>query len=213
MRDDRDDDLGQQLGKVENDEIEIEFVDVDNGSAAVEEPAPSTDLAAVAGESADEDKVAKLQAELDQVRDVYLRKLAEFDNFRKRVEREREESRRLGAEDFIRDLLPVIDNFERALQHTNDESGAFRQGVEMIAKQLGDTLARRGVAEINPIGQIFDPERHEAVQRVEDPSQPPGTVSVVMAKGYMAGDRLLRPALVGVTVAVQGGGAAAGGDS
>jgi molecular chaperone GrpE len=213
MRDDRDADLGPQLEKIHNDEIEIEFVDVDDGSAVAEEPAPSMDLAAVAGESADEDKVAKLQGELDHVRDVYLRKLAEFDNFRKRVEREREESRRLGAEDFIRDLLPVIDNFERALQHTKDESGAFRQGVEMIAKQLGDTLARRGVVEINPIGQIFDPERHEAVQRVQDPSQPPGTVSVVMAKGYMAGDRLLRPALVGVTMVVQGGGDAAGGDS
>jgi molecular chaperone GrpE len=213
MRDDRDGDLGPQLGKVDNDEIEIEFVDVDDRPTAAEEPAPSTDLSAVEDEPADEDEVAKLQAELDRVRDVYLRKLAEFDNFRKRVEREREETRRLGAEDFIRDLLPVIDNFERALQHTNDESGAFRQGVEMIAKQLGDTLARRGVVEINPIGQIFDPERHEAVQRVEDPSQPPGTVSSVMAKGYMAGDRLLRPAIVGVTVAVQGRGDAAGGDS
>jgi molecular chaperone GrpE len=198
---------------VDDGEIEIEFVDVDDGSPVAEEPAPSTDLAAVAGEAAADDQVEKLQAELDHVRDVYLRKLAEFDNFRKRVEREREESRRLGAEDFIRDLLPVIDNFDRALQHTNDESGAFRQGVEMIAKQLGDTLARRGVVEINPIGQIFDPERHEAVQRVEDPSRPPGTVSIVMAKGYLAGERLLRPALVGVTVAVQGEGDAAGGDS
>jgi len=213
MRDDRDDDLGPHLDRVDNSEIEIEFVDVDDGSAAVEEPASSADLEAVAGEPGDEDKLAKLQCELDHVRDVYLRKLAEFDNFRKRVEREREEGRRLGAEDFIRDLLPVIDNFERAMQHTHDESGAFRQGVEMIAKQLGDTLARRGVVEINPIGQIFDPERHEAVQRVEDPSQPPGTVAVVMAKGYMAGDRLLRPALVGVTTVVQGRGDAGGGDS
>ncbi len=213
MRDDRGHDLDPQIGKVDDGEIEIEFVDVDDGSPVAEEPAPSTDLAAVAGESAADDQVEKLQAELDHVRDVYLRKLAEFDNFRKRVEREREESRRLGAEDFIRDLLPVIDNFDRALQHTNDESGAFRQGVEMIAKQLGDTLARRGVVEINPIGQTFDPERHEAVQRVEDPSQPPGTVSIVMAKGYLAGERLLRPALVGVTVAVQGEGDAAGGDS
>jgi molecular chaperone GrpE len=213
MRDDRGHDLDPQIGKVDDGEIEIEFVDVDDGSPVAEEPAPSTDLAAVAGEAAADDQVEKLQAELDHVRDVYLRKLAEFDNFRKRVEREREESRRLGAEDFIRDLLPVIDNFDRALQHTNDESGAFRQGVEMIAKQLGDTLARRGVVEINPIGQTFDPERHEAVQRVEDPSQPPGTVSIVMAKGYLAGERLLRPALVGVTVAVQGEGDAAGGDS
>ncbi len=213
MRDDREHDLDPQIGKVDDGEIEIEFVDVDDGSPVAEEPAPSTDLAAVAGEAAADDQVEKLQAELDHVRDVYLRKLAEFDNFRKRVEREREESRRLGAEDFIRDLLPVIDNFDRALQHTNDESGAFRQGVEMIAKQLGDTLARRGVVEINPIGQIFDPERHEAVQRVEDPSRPPGTVSIVMAKGYLAGERLLRPALVGVTVAVQGEGDAAGGDS
>ena len=85
------------------------------------------------------------------MRDVYLRKLAEFDNFRKRVERERDENRQAGAEDFIAELLPVIDNFDRALQHSGDDSGAFREGVEMISKQLTDLLDRRGVAEINPV--------------------------------------------------------------
>ena len=77
---------------------------------------------------------------------------------------------------------------------------AFREGVEMISKQLNDILDRRGVAEINPVGQAFDPERHEAVQRVEESGHEPGTVAFVLLKGYMSGDKLLRPALVGVAV-------------
>jgi molecular chaperone GrpE len=136
------------------------------------------------------------------VRDIYLRKLAEFDNFRKRVEREREEHRQAGVEEMVRDLLPVLDNFERALQHAEDDSGAFHQGVEMIAKQLWDTLERRGVQEVNPVGLQFDPELHEAVQRVEDGQHPPGTVAWVMLKGYIMGNRLVRPAMVGVAVEV-----------
>jgi molecular chaperone GrpE len=144
--------------------------------------------------------VDQLKKELDHVRDVYLRKLAEFDNFRKRVEREREDVRLAGVEEIIRDLLPVLDNFERALQHAEDDSGAFLQGVEMIAKQLWDTLERRGVEEVNPVGRPFDPELHEAVQRVEDGRHPPGTVAWVMLKGYLMGERLIRPAMVGVAV-------------
>ncbi len=105
-----------------------------------------------------------------------------------------------GVEEMVRELLPVLDNFERALQHAEDDSGAFQQGVEMIAKQLWDTLERRGVREVNPVGQPFDPGLHEAVQRVEDGQHPPGTVAWVMLKGYTMGDRLVRPAMVGVAV-------------
>jgi molecular chaperone GrpE len=185
--------------------IEIEFIDqdgdepddgpVDNHGAEEE----SGDLIELAGAPVDED-ADQLKKELDHVRDVYLRKLAEFDNFRKRVEREREDVRLAGVEEIIRDLLPVLDNFERALQHAEDDSGAFLQGVEMIAKQLWDTLERRGVEEINPVGRPFDPELHEAVQRVEDGNHPPGTVAWVMLKGYLMGERLIRPAMVGVAV-------------
>jgi molecular chaperone GrpE len=186
-------------------EIEIEFVDqeVDEQNEekvkSHESEDESGDLIDLPGAPAEED-AENLKKELDQVRDIYLRKLAEFDNFRKRVDREREDVRLAGVEEIIRDLLPVLDNFERALQHAEDDSGALLQGVEMIAKQLWDTLERRGVKEVNPVGQLFDPELHEAVQRVEDGEHPPGTVAWVMLKGYIMGDRLVRPAMVGVAV-------------
>jgi molecular chaperone GrpE len=183
--------------KQPDDDIEIEFLDqeVDDQAAEVEPEGLEPE-----SETVVEEEAGQLKAELDHVRDIYLRKLAEFDNFRKRVEREREEVRLAGVEEMIRDLLPVLDNFERALQHAEDDSGAFLQGIEMIAKQLWDTLERRGVAEVNPVGQPFDPELHEAVQRVEDGQHPSGTVAWVMLKGYTMGDRLIRPAMVGVAV-------------
>ncbi len=203
-----DNDVPEQLGDLGDlgdDEIEIEFVDVDEDPIVIE---PEVDMeSAILGEESvaigDEsgsEKIAKLQTELDHVRDVYLRKLAEFDNFRKRVDRERDDLRQAALEDFIRELLPVVDNFDRALQHAEADSGAFHQGVEMIAKQLHDTLERKGVSEIDPLGESFDPLVHEAVQRIEGGQHPPGTVVSVMLKGYTLGDRLIRPAMVGVAV-------------
>jgi molecular chaperone GrpE len=182
-----------------DDDIEIEFLDQEADNHVIE-GAPEPEGLDPVPEPAVEEEAEQLKAELDHVRDIYLRKLAEFDNFRKRVEREREEHRLAGVEEMVRELLPVLDNFERALQHAEDDSGAFQQGVEMIAKQLWDTLERRGVQEVNPVGQPFDPELHEAVQRVEDSEHPPGTVAWVMLKGYTMGDRLVRPAMVGVAV-------------
>ena len=193
-----------------DDDIEIEFLDQESEHPEIEaepeglEPVP---------EPAVEEEAENLKAELDHVRDIYLRKLAEFDNFRKRVEREREEDRLAGVEEMVRELLPVLDNFERALQHAEDDSGAFQQGVEMIAKQLWDTLERRGIQEVNPVGQPFDPELHEAVQRVEDSQHPPGTVAWVMLKGYTMGERLVRPAMVGVAVEPDSNSDGGGGES
>ncbi len=191
----RDDEEFPMDADVENDEIEIEFVDQDSDVASMVEQPRDADVSdePSGGEGADD-----LRTELEHVREMYLRKLAEFDNFRKRVERERGTDRRAAAEDFVRDLLPVLDNFERALEHAEGDGGAFLQGVEMIAKQLWDVLERRGVAAVNPVDEPFDPELHEAVQRVEDSERSPGTVSFVMLKGYTMGERLIRPALVGV---------------
>jgi molecular chaperone GrpE len=195
-----------------DEDIEIEFLDQEGEDHATEaEPEPEA-LEPVP-ESAAEQEAESLKAELDHVRDIYLRKLAEFDNFRKRVEREREDNRLAGVEEMVRELLPVLDNFERALEHAEDDSGAFQQGVEMIAKQLWDTLERRGVQEVNPVGQPFDPELHEAVQRVEDSEHPPGTVAWVMLKGYTMGERLVRPAMVGVAVAPSANSNGGGGES
>jgi molecular chaperone GrpE len=189
-----------------DDEIEIEFVDEEKDLTPVAQAPEPSEAAVTLGEDSARDEVDHLKTELDHVRDIYLRKLAEFDNFRKRVEREREVSRGAATEGLVKDLLPVLDNFERALQHADDDSGAFHEGVEMIAKQLWDVLERTGVAEVNPLGQPFDPELHEAVQRVEDSEQVPGTVALVMLKGFTLGDRLIRPAMVGVVVEPETGG-------
>lgn len=183
-----------------DDEIEIEFVEEEKDlTQVVQEPEP-LQAADVVTEDSVSDEVDHLKTELDHVREIYIRKLAEFDNFRKRVEREREESRRAATEELINELLPVLDNFERALQHADDDSGAFHEGVEMIAKQLWDVLERTGVTVVDPQGQPFDPELHEAVQRVEDSERTPGTVAFVMLKGFTLGDKLVRPAMVGVVV-------------
>ena len=183
-----------------DDDIEIEFVDVEKNLTPVAQEQEPPDAAETSTEDPVLDEVDHLKAELDHVRDVYLRKLAEFDNFRKRVERERDERQQAAAEDLVKDLLPVLDNFERALEHAEDDSGAVREGVEMIARQFKDTLGRRGVVAVDPLGQPFDPGLHEAVQGVEESDLPPGTVAFVMLKGYTMGDRLLRPAMVGVVV-------------
>ena len=195
-----------------DDDIEIEFLDQEVEDHE-NEAAPDPEALELVPEPAVEEEAESLKAELDHVRDIYLRKLAEFDNFRKRVEREREENRLAGVEEMVRELLPVLDNFERALQHAEDDSGAFQQGVEMIAKQLWDTLERRGVEEVNPVGKPFDPELHEAVQRVDDSEHPPGTVAWVMLKGYTMGDRLVRPAMVGVVVEPSADSNGGGGES
>ena len=131
MHDDKDfTDGGDEYG----DEIEIEFIDTDPEPTpeSTEVMSPEPDGVVPIEDESPQAEAEKLRTELDHVRDIYLRKLAEFDNFRKRVDREREEYRLAGAEDFIRDLLPVLDNFERALEHADDDSGAFHQGVEMI---------------------------------------------------------------------------------
>jgi molecular chaperone GrpE len=189
-------------------QIEFELLDDDTQDV----PAPDEEHDAEAEEDhpvelgpSVEAEIERLEADLDELRDVHLRKLAEFDNFRKRTDREREEFRRIASEDLVAELLPVLDNFERALEHGPDsDATAFREGVEMIAKQLWDTLVRQGVEAIDPLGEPFSPEYHEAVHRIEDSSMEPGTIAMVLAKGYTLNGRLIRPAMVGV-VADRGG--------
>jgi len=187
----------------QSEDIEIEFVDEDSGAdqprSPSEESVEEKGLEAVDLGPSVEIEIERLESELDELRDIHLRKLAEFDNFRKRTERERVEIKRHANEDLVRELLPVLDNFERALEHGSEaDSGAFHEGVEMIAKQLWDTLERQGVEIVDPMGQKFSPEFHEAVHRVEDESMDPGTIASVLAKGYLFNGRLVRPAMVGV---------------
>jgi len=180
-----------------DDKIEIEFVDVDE-QEPVRHPAPVE--VAPAAQAGDEE-IRRLKAEVDHLREMYLRKLAEFDNYRKRVDRERQDLRRTAAEGLIGELLPVLDNFERAVQHADEsDPAAFREGVAMIARQFSDILQRGGLEAIDPTGQRFDPELHEAVQRIEGSEFPTGSVVGVFSKGYLFGGRLIRPAMVAVAV-------------
>jgi len=178
-----------------DDKIEIEFVDVDEPERY---PAP---VEAVPAGAVDSDELQRLKAEIDHLREMYLRKLAEFDNYRKRIDRERQELRRTAAEGLVGELLPVLDNFERAIQHAEEsEPAAFREGVAMIARQFADILQRSGLETVDPTGQRFDPELHEAVQRIEGSEYAPGSIVGVFSRGYIFGGRLIRPAMVAVAV-------------
>ena len=138
--------------------------------------------------------------EADEHRDRYLRAAAEFDNARKRAAREREDYTRYANESLLRELLPVLDNFDRALQAARGEAGAetVTAGVELIQRELLRVLEKFGVAPFASVGQPFDPERHEAIARVPAEGQPEGTVMNETARGYTLNGRVLRPAMVTV---------------
>jgi molecular chaperone GrpE len=140
-----------------------------------------------------------LQHENQELRNRYLRTLADFDNLRKRTEREKADFFRYATSAVLKDLLPILDNFDRALEHSvaDDE---FHKGIELIYKQLYDILYKHGMRPIDEVGVHFDPNIHEAVVREEDPSVPSHTVTAILQKGYFLHDRLLRPALVKVAV-------------
>ena len=132
-------------------------------------------------------------------RDRYLRAVADFDNFRKRSEREKADFFKYAVASVLKDILPVLDNFDRALDHAA-EGDEFHKGVLLIYKQLFDVLQKSGLKTIEETGVHFDPNIHEAVIREEDDSLPNHTVAAVLQKGYFLHDRLLRPALVKVAV-------------
>ena len=143
-----------------------------------------------------------LQKERDDLYDRLLRKSAEFDNFRKRVERDRKDMVEWAAVDVIGDLLPIVDDFDRALEApAPPEAQSFKAGLELIQRQLAELLKRRGVSTVEALGADFDPHLHQAVAYEEVAGAREGEVVGVMAKGYKLGDRLLRPALVKVAKA------------
>lgn len=148
------------------------------------------------------DQTSRLQSENQELKDRYLRILADHENFKRRTEKERIETWRLAVGDMIREILPVLDNLERALQsgRVHDPDSEMLSGVEMIYDQLVDVLRHQGVTVIGDTGVEFDPEIHEGVQRVEDPDVPPHTVVEVFQKGYSLKGRLIRPAMVKVAV-------------
>jgi molecular chaperone GrpE len=140
-----------------------------------------------------------LRAENRELRDRVLRTMADYENFRKRAEREKQDFFRYALAGTMKDLLPVLDNFERALEHS-EEDDDFHKGVSLIYKQLAEALQKAGLRAITEANVKFDPNIHEAVVREENSSVPSHTVVDVLQKGYFLNDRLLRPALVKVAV-------------
>lgn len=155
-----------------------------------------------APDTAPSDGADTLQKERDDLYDRLLRKTAEFDNFRKRVERDRKDMIEWAAADVIGDLLAVVDDFDRAMAaEAPPEAQAYKSGLEMIQRQLGELLKKRGVTIVEAMGADFDPHLHQAVAYEEVPGAREGEIVGVMAKGYKLGERLLRPALVKVAKA------------
>jgi molecular chaperone GrpE len=147
-------------------------------------------------------ELADLQRERDDFKDRWLRKSAEFDNYRKRIERERREQADQAVVGLLQDVLPVVDDFDRALTVDAGEGGtAYRKGVELIHGKLHDLLRRYGVTPIDALGADFDPNLHQAVVHEASPEHREGEVISELQKGYMIKDRLLRPAMVKVAKA------------
>lgn len=150
------------------------------------------------------DNVAELQRQRDEYYDRLLRKTAEFDNYRKRIERERQAQAESAAADVLKELLPLVDDLERALKAESAEgTDAYRRGVELILKRLEDTLRRRGVRPIEALGLDFDPNYHQAVAYEPAENRRDGEVIEEFGRGYMLGDRLLRPSMVKVAKGAQ----------
>lgn len=153
-----------------------------------------------------EDRIAALEKEKKETYERLLRTAADYDNFRKRARKDVEDARFKAKEEALRDILPVLDNLERAVAAASDATSAAAvvEGVKLVLRQAMSALERSDVRPFDSVGQPFDPQRHEAISQIETAEHPPGTVAVEMQKGYTLGQRLLRPALVGVAKAPAG---------
>lgn len=164
-------------------------------------PEPSNGASGTADSPAGtpDDALTALRAEKDGLQDRLLRMAAEFDNYRKRIERERREQSEAAAESVLLELLPIVDDLERALQApAAGDAEAYRAGVELIHRGMLDMLRRRGVTSIDTTDADFDPRVHQAVSQEPSESHRPGQIIAEFRRGYMLGDRLLRAAMVKV---------------
>lgn len=194
-------------GEGEEEPIEIlEVVGVDETTGAVKEeraPGPSAPGRKAqepeSGGGAQAGLLEEALQEKDRLYDQLLRKHAEFDNYRKRTERERDEAGAVAAREVLKRLLPVLDNMERALKTGEGSRDPLRQGIELVHQQFLDLLRKEGVQPIDALGSAFDPRLHEAVEVMDVAGFEPDVVLEEMQRGYTHNDRLLRPALVKVS--------------
>lgn len=195
-------------------EAEVQETETQTANSEVTESSPindepeASDADAESADSPEAEALAKLQTEYEAYKaeseaqhDQMLRTIAEFDNSRKRAEREKEESLKYALESFIKELIPTIDSIERAIQATKESQdfAALAEGVEMIYKGILSTLEKRDVTPIEAVNEPFDPTQHEAVMHVESEDVPENRVIEEWQKGYMLNNRVIRPSMVSVS--------------
>ena len=175
-------------------------------NSAQDAAADQSEDAKLAADPTADAEIAKLATDLSELRQTLMRRQADFDNYRKRIEKERAEDAKRHTARVIEGLIPVIDGFEHALAaHREAEYENYRKGFELIYKQLVDNMTRLGVERIDPLGQQFDPHLHQAMDRTETTAHEDGTILQVFQPGYVFHGRVLRPAMV--RVAIHPGGA------
>jgi molecular chaperone GrpE len=143
-------------------------------------------------------QLGEYETKLGEMREMMLRERAELDNQRKRLQRDLEQARRFANEKLLTDLLPVLDNLERGLAAEGGDPSALRGGVELTLRELNRVAESNGLKAIGTVGELFNPERHQAMAMVEAEGLASGSVAAIMQKGYVLNERLLRPALVSV---------------
>lgn len=165
---------------------------------------PDSSSGEAAADAALAEQIKKLQAENQELMDTLVRRQADFENYRKRIERERHQERHRGVELLVEHLLPVLDAFDRALAESSDSAYIeYRKGFELIRRQIWETLAKQGLARIDAVGQEFNPHFHHAIERVETTAYQEGIVVDQLQPGYTFHEKVLRPAMVRVAVAPQ----------
>lgn len=171
--------------------------DIESPSAATSDPPGDAREAAPVS-----DELQNLRAEKQELLNTLQRRQADFDNYRKRVEKERQQDRHRGVELLIEKLLPVLDAFDRALASNEGESGSeYRKGFELIRRQIWDVLSKQGLERVESVGQDFNPHAHHAIESVETAEHREGTVIGELQPGYIFQGRILRPAMVRVAAA------------
>lgn len=196
----------QKLEEMQQEIDEAEAAQEDAAEGSEEEAPEEAASEAVASEAAAmqeeiealKGQVEKLTGDLQEKKDRLLRLQADFDNFRRRSAKEREEISAVVTQNFCKDMLPLLDNFERAMAAETKDVEAFQKGVEMIFTQFQEVLKKNGLEQIEAVGQKFDPNFHQAVMRVEDPEKEDDTVAQELQKGYMVKGRVIRPSMVQV---------------
>ncbi|MEK4923521.1 nucleotide exchange factor GrpE [Cytobacillus sp. FSL R5-0569] len=188
--------LQEEVNKSEQENIQPE--EVFGEAADTQSEGDSSEV--ISEVSALEAKVAELEKKVEEADNRYLRLQADFDNSRRRAKLDREASEKYRAQSLVSDLLPALDNFERALQSNSDDSSvqSLLQGMEMVYRSLIEALKKEGVEQIEAVGQVFDPQFHQAVMQVEEEGYDSNVVVEEFQKGYLLKDRVIRPAMVKV---------------